>query len=149
MKETKLCPKCEQQKIYSEFSSNRSKSDGLAIYCKECQAKKQKAWYEKNKAVHKANIRKRTVARIEENRKRLFSYLSSHTCVDCSESDPIVLEFDHVRGDKSKDISALLLQGYSWKTIEKEIAKCDVRCANCHRRATARRGNWKMLDMHS
>jgi hypothetical protein len=32
----------------------------------------------------------------------------------------------------------------SWKTVELEIAKCEVRCANCHARKTARElGNYK------
>jgi hypothetical protein len=65
--------------------------------------------------------------------------LQSRPCVDCGERDPIVLEFDH-RGDKENDVSILL--GLSWKLVALEIAKCDVRCANRHRRVTAKRANW-------
>ena len=63
------------------------------------------------------------------------------TCADCGEKDPVVLEFDHVR-DKEKDVSLLLAGGYSLERILKEIDKCVIRCANCHRRKTAKDQNW-------
>ena len=31
---------------------------------------------------------------------------------------------------------------YSWNAILVEIAKCDIRCANCHRRRTASQYGW-------
>lgn len=76
----------------------------------------------------------------------LYEYLCEHPCVDCGERDPVVLELDHVRGDKRDNIANLIRSGRSWEPIRAEIAKCEVRCANCHRRATARRnGTWKKL----
>ena len=60
-------------------------------------------------------------------------YLESHSCVDCGENDPIVLSFDHVRGIKSFTL-AKRVWCVSPKRFKKEIEKCEVRCANCHRR---------------
>jgi hypothetical protein len=58
--------------------------------------------------------------------------------------DPVVLEFDHLR-DKLFDIGQSLPYR-NWQTILDEIAKCDVLCANCHRRRTAkRRGSLRAL----
>lgn len=67
--------------------------------------------------------------------------LLAHPCVDCGETDPVVLEFDH-RSDKSDNIGSMLRHGTSTETMEREIAKCDVRCANCHRRKTAKQFGW-------
>lgn len=74
-----------------------------------------------------------------KNRALMHEWLSKHPCVDCGESDPIVLEFDHVRGDKIGNVSDMVNSCYSWRRILEEIAKCVVRCANCHRRATHQR----------
>jgi hypothetical protein len=67
----------------------------------------------------------------------LIEYFRTHPCVDCGEADAVVLEFDHLR-DKSFDV-AQSLPYRSWQSILDEIAKCEVVCANCHRRRTARR----------
>lgn len=70
-------------------------------------------------------------------RGQLFEYLSTKKCIDCGENDPIVLEFDHKeRGDKFKQVSQMLSGHYSWNSLLKEINKCDIRCANCHRKKT-------------
>ncbi len=57
---------------------------------------------------------------------------------------PLVLEFDHLR-NKAFNIG----EGFAervWKTILEEIEKCEVVCANCHRRRTAlRRGTLRAL----
>ena len=83
--------------------------------------------------------------RIYRNRNALFvfHYLSSRPCVDCGETDPVVLDFDHVRGVKRKNISRMLSSTHSLAAISAEIEKCDVRCANCHRRVTAKRGGMR------
>jgi hypothetical protein len=77
-----------------------------------------------------------------ENQKKLYTYLSKRSCIDCGFSDIRVLEFDHIRGHKSNDVSRLLTSGATWERILSEIAKCDVRCANCHRIKTNERGGW-------
>lgn len=74
---------------------------------------------------------------------RLHQYYLSHPCVDCGETDPVVLvvlECDHLQ-DKLMDVSNMIRRVWAWRRIALEIAKCDVVCANCHRRRTYRRGN--------
>ena len=70
-------------------------------------------------------------------RARLLDFLSDKRCLDCSENDPIVLDFDHRDPEvKFKSIHQMLSGHYSWLSVLKEIGKCDIRCANCHRRKT-------------
>ena len=74
----------------------------------------------------------------------LIEYSWPHPYSDCGETDPIVLEFDHLR-DKRFEISAAL-HGRNWEAILDEITKCEVVCANCHRRRTAhRRGTLRAI----
>jgi hypothetical protein len=68
-------------------------------------------------------------------RNYLNDYLVIHPCIDCGETDPVVLEFDHKNpAEKRHNISALIMAGNSIKRLMSEIEKCDVRCSNCHRR---------------
>ena len=67
-----------------------------------------------------------------------LAYLLDHPCVDCGEDDPIVLEFDHLR-DKRVNVSALANSAVPFDRVLAEIEKCEVVCANCHRRRTCTR----------
>lgn len=91
-----------------------------------------KADYVRRAAAFTAKVKKRISEYIRH-------YLSEHPCVDCGEADPVVLDFDHVRGRKKYDVSTMKSLGLSLSAVEAEIAKCEVRCANCHRRVTHKR----------
>ena len=76
-------------------------------------------------------------------REVVFEYLRANPCVDCGETDIAVLEFDHrERHSKELTVAELVAQGYSLTRVMDEIGKCDVRCANCHRRRTAVQMGW-------
>jgi len=90
----------------------------------------------KERYVSRAIAHKKKMA--QKNREFIREYKQTHPCVDCDESDWVVLDFDHVRGEKKKAVGSMVLAGYSLKTIQEEIDKCEIRCANCHRRKTAK-----------
>ena len=99
----------------------------------------QRKYYEANKALVKARSRERTTRTRKLVRAWLFEYLKTHPCVDCGETNPIILEFDH-RADATKhfNIGDVSHKGTSLRRVQEEVAKCEVRCANCHRKKTYR-----------
>lgn len=101
---------------------------------RQTQLKAQRQHYRKNKK----NYTKRSSERRDKARRYVYDYLKTHPCIVCGESDPVVLEFDH-RDPEQKDISIseAVNNKFSHERLQKEIDKCDVLCANCHRRKTA------------
>lgn len=78
-------------------------------------------------------------------RVHIYEYLKTHPCTDCGISDPVVLEFDHV-GDKKFGIGVALSNGgVTIEELQNEMRKCEVVCANCHKRRTAARSGWWKL----
>ena len=130
----KRCPGCERVLPMEEFHRNARKADGRQSHCRDCKRRH----YEANRERYYVSIKRSTLRTRATNRTRVAAYLREHACVDCGESDPAVLEFDHVRGVNRTAISVMVYNGFSWASIAAEIAKCEVRCANCHRRRTAR-----------
>lgn len=133
----KKCSKCKKEKIIDEFPKNKSRKDGLHHYCKICNSElcsknypKRKEYFLESKKV----LQKR-------NHKYVLKFLKINPCIDCGESDPIVLEFDHME-QKHENISDMIRRCFSLETIKNEINKCVVRCANCHRRKTSKNGIW-------
>lgn len=141
---TKLCPKCLIEKPLSAYSRRTVKSLHPCSYCIPCQRSYSRAHYARNKELHNSRRYVRNKASRSSVRQFMVDYLAQHPCVDCGERDLIVLEFDHVRGVKQGDISRMVNNRNSISQIEMEVAKCDVRCANCHRRRTARQRNWQL-----
>lgn len=94
---------------------------------------------------HKEEYKKRARAYSNQQRKLLrnyiWDYLLEHSCLDCGEKNPIVLQFDHLR-DKKYTIADISQKSVSLETLKKEIEKCEVRCANCHMKKTALERGW-------
>lgn len=138
------CNRCHVLKPVEEFNWRWKALGKRQRTCRDCQKEQKNDWYERNKETHKANTYAQKADKVEKARTFIWQYLSTHPCVDCGESDPVVLEFDHVRGNKRDTISRLVVNGYSLRTIKAEVKKCEVRCRNCHVRKTHReQGSWR------
>jgi len=137
----KRCSRCGDVKPLNDFAW-RYKAKGLReTYCRPCRAAYKQEHYAKNRARYIQNAAAWTQKAVREWNEFLISYFEERPCIDCGEDDPMVLEFDHVRGDKKFEISKGV-RFRSRKALEEEMKKCDVVCANCHRRRTALRGRF-------
>lgn len=130
----KVCTYCGLERdAENDFNWEYKKRGKRQARCKYCQAELGKLHYQNNKETYKKQHRVRKAEVMLTNTSLIATYLSTHPCVDCGQTDIRLLEFDHVRGQKSRGIADLVSWGFNWSTIEAEIAKCDIRCANCHR----------------
>ena len=75
------------------------------------------------------------------NSRLVLERLAKSACIDCGIVDWLVLQFDH-RGEKTRDIGWFVSSGSPARRVADELDKCDVRCANCHRRRTAAARGW-------
>lgn len=142
---SKRCSKCLRLLDESEFNW-KFKDVKLQYHCKECSRKYIREHYRNNTEYYIDKARRRNIEVKEKSLKYIGMYLSTHPCVDCGEADVLVLEFDHrFRSEKYGDISHLIKSRGSFRRIVAEISKCDVRCANCHRKKTAVENNsWRL-----
>jgi hypothetical protein len=106
---------------------------------KEDQKRASAKHYAENKEKCKDRAKESSKKSIARNKKHVNSFLLDNPCVDCGEPDPELLEFDHVRGEKDKAVSYGVFSGWSIKRLQEEMDKCEVRCANCHRKVTVER----------
>jgi hypothetical protein len=136
----RTCTRCGETKNVDEFAWRniaRGKRDG---YCRTCRAAYKQEHYAKNRARYIANAARRNARELERRTRYLLDFLRTHPCVDCGETDPIVLEFDHLT-DKLFNVSTGL-RDRAWASVLAEMEKCEVVCANCHRRRSALRGGY-------
>lgn len=136
--DVRRCGRCGESKPAGEFNWRREARGQRDSLCRPCRAAYHREHYLRNKQryVDQARARKRALAL--ERTAYLFEYFADHPCADCGEEDVRVLEFDHLQ-EKAFNIGQALAYR-AWSSILAEIEKCEVVCANCHRRRTARRG---------
>lgn len=142
----KRCYHCKQEKPLSEFPKNRTRPDGHGSMCKNCKKSYNVTYYVETKDRHNPARAERRQRVRNEARRHVFEYLSTHPCVDCGETDIVVLDFDH-QGDKTEEINAMIAAGKPWTAILAEIEECEVVCSNDHRRRTARAFGWYRMNL--
>ncbi len=138
----KICKKCNKRKPISEFRWHFKERNIRHNICNKCQSLYAEEWRRNNQGKLKgywAKFRKKSKYNLYY---KLYQYYLTHPCVDCDESDPLVLTFDHIKGKKKENISDMTGRYTDWNIVLKEINKCQVRCFNCHHRRHAIRGKF-------
>lgn len=127
----KTCCICKIEKPIEEFSWKNNKEGTYSKECKKCHKEIRDRYYINNCEKEKAGTAKRK----KEIKDWFKNYKQSLKCNRCPEDHISTLDFHH-RDSSKKDISisVAISNGWSIKRILKEIEKCEVLCANCHRK---------------
>jgi hypothetical protein len=141
----RLCIGCRETRPLEDFSY-RDQARGLRrSRCRFCMRAYAREHYIQNKARYATGDWGGTRSSRRDLSREIDEYLRTHTCVDCGESDPLLLEFDHRDGVEKLETIAFLKARGNRDELFAEIRKCDVRCSNCHQRRTAKQFGWAKL----
>lgn len=107
-----------------------------ARYQRSAKGRETRARYEATDRAKEAR-RRREAARVVRRRATIAQIKVERGCIDCGfRAHSAALHFDHrVPSQKVLVVARAMNRGFG--QIMAEIAKCDVRCANCHAIRTA------------
>lgn len=131
---SKVCSNCKLELPIDQFNYKLKSKGTRASRCRECTHEYYQGHYNENKKQYMERNR----ATKRRNRERVLS-MKDAPCTDCGGTFPRhVMEFDHL--DPSVKEFSIGRAGWSWyKKIEKELEKCEIVCANCHKIRTHNR----------
>ena len=88
-------------------------------------------WHYKNRARNT----ERSLRRRAQIRAWASEIKATAGCACCPEDDPACLDFHHIdEAGKEEQVTTTISYGYGRDKILDEMAKCEVICANCHRK---------------
>jgi len=111
MTDTKRCSTCKEWKSLDMYAKKTEAKDGKQGHCRGCANIKRTALYKKV-----------GLMKLEAG------------CAHCGyNAHSHALQYDHLDPNtKTGAVSRLISDMKCWSSIEKEMAKCQVLCANCH-----------------
>ena len=138
----KQCCRCKLIKDTSEFHHSAPRKDGLQRYCRACKKLIDKEHNMRNPRRNYGHRR----AYARRNQRWLYEYLTTKQCEweGCTVNDPDMLVFDHLNPqDKLDHVSVLAHSSCGLKSLQEEVAKCRVLCANHHQKHTIQQFGYK------
>jgi hypothetical protein len=130
--EQKTCTKCKKTKSIDHFAWRIKARNRRQSWCKECHRKENKNRYYSGARKQQC---KELTKKYRKYRHRLVNkYKTLLGCSKCGyKENAVALDLHHSSDDKKHNVSLLVTECRSIKTIKAEIRKCTVFCANCHR----------------
>lgn len=129
--EFKICSKCKRELPFDSFRWRNKKENKKHSQCKDCEKQADKEYYLKNGERRQA-VRDRANAQ-KINNSKMVEEIKSKGCIKCGESRIHVLDLHHLNPDGKINDIAHMIKSSSIKSLTKELEKCIVLCANCHR----------------
>lgn len=140
-----ICNECKIDKSEQEFTFRRKEKGIRHKRCSLCTRRTTRDWH-RNLSIERKSVRNKS--KIASRRERtgryrieLYEYLNSKGCKNCGERNPVVLDFDHINPDEKEFTISAVVGNVSKESLWAEIEKCDVLCANCHRKKTTETSN--------
>lgn len=130
--ETKICTKCNRELPLNCFNFKYKNLNKRHTICKECQRRYKKESYYRHYDENKEKFKERRNSRFLEQKDFLYKIKKSG-CIVCGETEPCCLDFHHL-DPSTKDFTIGASLGASYEKIQREIDKCVIVCANCHRK---------------
>ena len=139
----KVCCKCKTEKPIQEFNFRNRSTGASHRYCRECGKQLTRNHYKQNKSQYIVRS-----MRANRARRKYLQQLKSRPCADCGVQYPYyVMDFDHREGEE-KLFEMNRISYVSMSALKKEIEKCDLVCANCHRERTYQRVMEREANRH-
>jgi len=88
------------------FAWRRESKGQRDNYCRPCRASYKQEHYAANRQRYIDNATKRKQLMLRARIVVLLEFLTTHPCVDCGETDQMVLEFDHLADKLSRSVAA-------------------------------------------
>lgn len=128
----KQCNRCSESKPLDDFCVRSKSKDGRQPWCKECSTKRFKEYYRDDPKAYRDRAKKIQ----KEASDALTELKDNQPCMDCGVRYPYyVLEYDHC-DPRTKEGNLKEMCSNGKATLLREVAKCDLVCANCHRLRT-------------
>ena len=90
-------------------------------------------WYERNKGAEREKAKVRQAQRRKDFKEWYVNYKSNLKCSKCGFSHPAALDFHHTEPSQKEFTLGSTRMSVSKEKFLKEVDKCIVLCANCHR----------------
>ena len=129
--ETKICSKCKRELPLDNFRWKNKTLGKRHSQCKDCQKSQEHKHYEESK--ERQYLVKERAKNQKDNNLSFIENLKQQGCSKCGDKRFYVLDFHHINPNEKENTLAHMIKSNSLENLKKEVDKCILLCANCHR----------------